>query len=351
MKLLTSMAVLATILLGSNTASAQFGPPAVAVEQTRLEETSESVAVIGRIVPRQSGPVAARIAGAVDAMLVDVGDAVKAGDVLAELVNDEFLLARDLRAAQVRTAEAQLANARLEQQRIEQLKNSTAFQQSRYDEARYAVAEWLARVDQAKADLGQAEVDLRDSRITAPYDGVISVRQAQPGTYVRVGDPVVTLIDNTRLEIEADVPSRLLVNLDPGESVFVEHPSRGRVSATLRAVVPAEDTRTRTRTSRFTLDFSDVTHRLAVNQSITLGIPVGAKGQVVTVSKDAVVQSRGSTAVFVVEDGQAMIRPVELGAPVGNRFEVTTGLRPGEQVVVRGNETLRPGQQVRVSEG
>ena len=351
MRSIIRTSLVATCLLGAAPALAQFGPPAVAVEQARLEETSESIAVVGRIVPRQSGPVAARIAGAVDAMLVDVGDSVKAGDVLAELVADEFTLARDLRAAQVRSAEAQLANAKLEQQRIEQLKNSTAFQQSRYDEARYAVDEWQARVDQAKADLGQAQVDLRDSRVTAPYDGVVSVRQAQPGAYLRIGDPVVVLIDNTRLEIEADVPSRLLTDLDAGESVFVEHPSRGQVTATLRAVVPAEDTRTRTRTARFTLDFSDVTHRLAVNQSITLGIPIGAKGQVVTVNKDAVVQSRGSNAVYVIADGKAMIRPVELGAPVGNRFEVVSGLRPGEDVVIRGNETLRPGQPVRVNEG
>jgi len=190
---------------------------------------------------------------------------------------------------------------------------------------------------------------LRDARVTAPYDGVISVRHVQPGTYVRIGDSVVNIIDNTRLEIEADVPSRLMANLSPGTPVFVEHPNRGRVTAALRAVVPAEDTRTRTRTARFTLDFNDVDHRLAVNQSISLGIPVGSGGRTLTVSKDAIVQSRGNDAVYVVKDGKANIRPVELGAAVGSRYEVLSGLEAGEQVVVRGNETLRPGQDVRIS--
>jgi len=66
------------------------------------------------------------------------------------------------------------------------------------------------------------------------------------------------------------------------------------------------------------------------------------------VHKDAIVRRQGQAFVYVAKDGQAQIRPVQLGAAVGGRFEVLGGLGPGEPVVVRGNERLRPGQQIAV---
>ena len=76
-------------------------------------------------------------------------------------------------------------------------------------------------------------------------------------------------------------------------------------------------------------------------------IPVGEAREVVTVHKDAILNRPNGSVVFVVVDGQAMIRPVMLGESVGSRVAVSDGLAPGDLVVVRGNERLRPGQPVR----
>ena len=86
---------------------------------------------------------------------------------------------------------------------------------------------------------------------------------------------------------------------------------------------------------------------LAVGNSVTLNVPVSAPRDIVTVPKDALVQGRGGGwMVFVVADDTAQPRPVTLGQTAGRRMEVVEGLSPGEVVVVRGNERLRPGQAV-----
>ena len=116
--------------------------------------------------------------------------------------------------------------------------------------------------------------------------------------------------------------------------------------ARVRAVVPAENTQTRTRKVRFVPEFPPGTKGLASNQSVTLQLPVGRNGNVVTVHKDAILNRKGDNLVFLVEDGKAVSRPVRLGEAVGSRFIVLGGLQPGDLVVVRGNERLIPGQAI-----
>ena len=123
--------------------------------------------------------------------------------------------------------------------------------------------------------------------------------------------------------------------------------AEGQVTATVRAVVPEENTQTRTRTVRFAPEFGAIAD-LAANQSVTVHLPAGAPRDVVTVHKDAILNRKGRTmAVVVTDDDTAEIRPVRLGTAVGNRFEVLDALKPGDRVVVRGNERLRPGQKLR----
>jgi len=102
---------------------------------------------------------------------------------------------------------------------------------------------------------------------------------------------------------------------------------------------------TRTRTVRFTPQFNG-RRNLAKNQSVTLLLPIGKARDVISVHKDAVVVRKGRDVVFVIEDGRAKMRNVRLGEGIGGRFEVLSGLNPGDLTVVRGNERLRPDQKV-----
>ena len=153
-----------------------------------------------------------------------------------------------------------------------------------------------------------------------------------------------TLIDTSALEIEANVPSRFVSALRTDQSVTATTDVGDTITLALRAVLPTEFAATRTRPVRFKIE--DGTAAIAVGQTVTLSVPVSAPREVLVVPKDALVQAQGGWSVFVNEDGKAMPRTVEIGAALNNSFEVLSGLSEGDEVVVRGNERLRPGQEI-----
>ena len=358
----------ASIAPSPATAQKSGRPPAlVEVDAVREEPIAQTMPVVGRVVPREHGTVAATIGGPVAEVAVRVGDRVNAGDVLIVLARDlpAARLARmqadeSLEAARVRTAEAEVELVRQEVERLERLKDSAAFPKAAWEDKRQEVVRGRSRVREAAAALARArvqremaEIELARTTVRAPYAGVVTARQAAPGGYVKPGDPVATLVDDERLEIEADVPSDRLAGLSPGLEVTLELDGGTVHQATVRAIVPDENPLTRTRPVRFTPDFAPGggAGRPAANQSVVIRIPVAGPGIAASVHKDAVVSRGGRSLVYVAsgtpQAARADMRPIRLGESVGNRFVVADGLRAGELVVVRGNERLNPGQAIR----
>lgn len=341
------------------------GPPAnVVVDAVIDEPLSQTVPVLGRIVASEFGPIAARISGPVNEMHVNVGDRVEKGAILAVLDRERLSLESDRYEALVKQQSAKLASVRanlekrsLELKRLEGIRKSAAFSQARFQDAvqdvaamRGQVAETRAQLAQAEAQFKRANVDLQDGEIRAPYPGVVSAKHTEVGAYLNIGSPVVTLINDLDIEIEADVPGNRLGGLTPGTSVRVTLDDRSEHKAVVRAVIPDENPRTRTRPARFVPKFTDLKKPLATNQSVTVHVPIGEARTVTTVSKDAIVRRSGNVLVFVVRNGNGQPQPVELGESVGGRFVVTSGVKAGDRVVVRGNENLRPGQRLRISD-
>ena len=336
---------------------------AVGVDEVRIEPLLQTVPVIGRLVARQSGIVAARIGGPVADMRVSVGDRVKKGDVLAvldtaRLQRQRALLAADVAVtvAQIELAEAQLVLRRQELARLEGLKNSAAFSKGRHEDTRQqvvveqtSVGAAMAHKERAEANLALAEIDLYYAEVRAPYDGVVTVEHTETGSWVTNGGPVVSMVGDRQLEIEADVPATRVPALEPGIVVSFTLDDGSVHQAVVRAVVPEENPLTRTRQVRFTPDIEMAGRNLAVNESLVLELPTGPYREVVTVHKDAVITRQGQTFVYVAANGKANIRPVKTGVAVGGRFEVISGVATGELTVIRGNERLRPGQDVTVA--
>ncbi len=346
-------------------AAAQEQAQLVRVDSVQEQPMTQTVEVIGRLVPRRAGSVAARIDAAVDRVLVEVGDRVAQGQVIAVLEPESLKARRDQAAgrlavafAQQKTKEAELVLSRQELKRLEGLKKSAAFSQARYEDAKQAVAIAEAEVAEAesasvtaRADLELAEINLKYAEIRAPYGGVITERMIEAGAYVQVGDDAVRVVADEELELEADVPFQRLSGLSPGVEIDVELDDGTRHKARVRAIVPDENPLTRTRAVRFIPAFGETRKPLAANQSVSLLIPMGQPRQVLTVHKDAITKRGPASLVHVVTNGAVSIRPVTLGEPVGSRFEIVRGLNQGDVVVVRGNERLQDGQKVRVDQG
>ncbi|MEM1074526.1 MAG: efflux RND transporter periplasmic adaptor subunit [Pseudomonadota bacterium] len=353
--------VCALLLAGSPSASfAQGGPAAVGVETVQIRTIAETVPIFAEVVTEREGTIASRISGTVQDVLVLEGALVQAGDVLARL--DTELLEILARQADARLAEANAGitiavssvnRARNALARIEGLRDTTSFSTSRFDDAQSdffqaqgLLAEAEARVKTAEANLAETRYQLERAQIIAPFPGIVLAVSTNPGEFISSGAPVVSLLDVGSIEIEASVPSRYVGVLDPGLQVVGFTETEHALDLSVRVLLPVEDTATRTRPVRFVSDDLTELDKLAIGQSITVNIPISAPRDVLTVPKDALVQARGGWTVFVAQDGTAQPRPVQIGVALGERFEVLGGLAEGDVVVVRGNERLRPGQEI-----
>lgn len=349
------------VLMGP--AAAQGGAKPVGVDAVITEPLSQTVPVLGRLVAVQRGTVAALTRGPVLEVHVQVGDRVREGDVLVTQAMDRLSRSRDVAKevvdaalASVATARSQLELAQQELDRFDKLKGSAAFSAANRDDKAFEVAVRRAQVGEAQAEVARARALLEEAQldvdlgvIRAPFGGVVIDRHTVRGAYLTVGDSVVTLINDDDLEVEADVPAPRVAGLEPGREVGLRFgPAPGPHKAYVRAVVPEENALTRTRVVRFLPEFDGATDiRPAAGQTVTVDVPVGEARDVVTVHKDAVLPRGDQNSVFVVaEDGTVAPRGVDLGEAVGTRFVVLGGLEPGDLVVVRGNERLRPGDTV-----
>ena len=353
-------AVFVAALISANAAFAQGRPAAVGVQTVEARTLSETVPVFAEIVTARNGSVASRVAGSIEQIHVLAGTRVDEGDLLVELNRD--LLKIRVRQAQAQIAEGEasvatgdvrLASAQRSFDRVNALRDSAAFSEGRFDTvqsdlqvARAQLAEAQARLASGTALLAEAEYQLDRSLIRAPFSGVVLQVQTIPGAFIQAGTPVVTILDTDAFEVEASIPARFVANLSPGQKVQGRLETDETVDLVLRAILPVEDPSTRTRAVRFEASGLVDMRNLAVGQSLTVDIPVGEAREVLSVPKDALVQARGGWTVFVAAEGKAQPRQVQIGVPAGDRYEVISGLAPGDQVVVRGNERLRPGQDI-----
>lgn len=342
---------------------AQGRAAAVGVQAVEMRTLAETVPVFAEVTTARDGNVAGRVAGNVETVVVLAGSRVETGDLLVEL-NDDLLTIQvaqseaQLSEAQagIETARARVDRARTSLARIEALRGGSSFSQGRFDdaqadflEAQAQFVEAQAREKIAQSRLVETRYQLERSEIVAPFSGVVLEVNTIPGAFIQAGTPVVRLLDTDAFEVQANVPSRYTAFLTPGQTVTASTEFGTELALQLRAVLPVEDPSTRTRAVLFAAtDPSDLSDA-AVGQSLTVEIPVGEAREVLSVPKDALVQGSGGWTVFVAADDQAQPRPVTLGVPLGDRYEVISGLAPGDLVVVRGNERLRPGQAISAS--
>ncbi len=348
---------------GAVAASAQTARAAlVGVDEVVQQPVSQTVPIIGRLVARRSGIVASRARGPVEDVKVEVGDRVQADEIVAVLVQDRLkhLQAQQVANLKQKQAELQTQNSlvKIAQQgikRLERLRNSksAAFRVALYEDNKLEllklkseVAEARAAISRAKINISLAELDLEYTLVRAPYPGVVTRVHTEAGAFLNVGSEVLSLVDDNALEIEADVPVERVAAVQIGAVINVTVAGQPLL-ATVRAQIPEENPLTRTRAIRFSADLSKIKLQLATNQAVSLAVPIGNAREVITVHKDAILKRKGESLVFVVEDGKAKSRAVQLGDGIGGRFEVLGGLTMGDVVVIRGNERLFPGQAVK----
>ena len=277
---------------------------------------------------------------------VDEGDVVDAGATLAE-INPQDLDA-DLRAAEagVTVAAAQLNSSQDAADRATQLVAKGVDSPATAEAANSALEEAKARLAQAKAALAQAKELRGFATLVAPVAGVVTHVYVYPGAALTAGQPVVRLAATSEREVLIDLVEQGAAGLAPGAAFRVRLEAAEAISttATLRTIDPVADAATRTRRLHLTLS-ADAS-------------PAFRLGALVQVEPDARTTSRlslpttalidGTSSVWVVDRATNTVHrvKVEIGAPIGDRVFVTSGLSTGQEVVLKGVNSIEDGQKV-----
>jgi HlyD family secretion protein len=326
--------------------------PALSVSLVAPETTdwAATLPANGNIVAWQEAVIGAEISGyRLTEVLVNVGDNVRKGQLLARISADTVAAELAQARAAMVEAEAMLAEARANADRARQIQTSGALSAQQINQFLTAEQTAAARVSAAQARVQADEVRVAQTRVVAPDDGVISARAATVGSLTQPGQELFRLIRGSRLEWRAEVNAAELPRLKSGLPASIQLPGAtgARVAGKVRMVGPTVDPQTRN-----ALVYVDLPSGTAARAGMFARgeIEFGRSGAL-TLPQTAVLLRDGFSYVYTVDkDGRATQVKVDVGRRVGERIEITGGLTPQTRVVATGGGFLADGDLVRVVE-
>lgn len=308
-------------------------------------------AYAGEVRARHESDLAFRIGGKVVARTVEVGSAVKRGQVLARLDPQDVRLQADSAQAQLASAEADLTWARAELDRYRALRDKNFVSAAVLDQKQQAFDAAQARTRQTRAQLAISQNQSAYATLMAETDGVVTALNLEPGQVVSVGQPVLRIARTNEKEVLINVPEGRTTELRQANSLVVVlwSDQSKRYRATLRELAPNADATTRTFTAKISIEQPDEAVKLGMTANVLLGNEA-ARARIV-VPLGAIGDRDGTPIVWVVDTQTLQVhpQPVQLGAYRENGAVLESGLNGGERVVIAGVHKLLPGQKVRLA--
>lgn len=334
----------------------------------------------GYVVARRQAVVSSKVTGKVVEVLIEEGSRVEQGDVLARIDDSNIRTLVELARSQLDAArsaltevEVQLAESQRQLRRAQQLAADKLVSQSALETAQASVDSLRARLDSTRKNVTVAErsmavqqQQLEDTVVRAPFGGVITVKNAQPGEIIsplsaggagtRTG--IGTLVDMASLEVEVDVNENFINRVQAGQpaEATLNAYADWKIPAEVIAVIPAADRSKATVKVRIRLKADDPrvipdmgarVSFLAAAQPATADLATRAK---VLIDTDAIQRSNGAAAVFVVNGEVLERRAVTLGSVRGDDVEISAGLVGGERLALGDLARLSDGMKIKVQE-
>lgn len=320
-----------------------------APERTRLPIT---LAANGNVTAWQEAIIGAESSGLrLTDVLVNVGDVVKAGQVLAKFSTDSVQADVAQARASLLEAQAAAADAAGNAERARTLQDSGALSTQQINQYNTTEKTAKARAEAAQAVLSAQQLRGRQTQVLAPDSGVISARSATVGAVVASGTELFRLIRQGRLEWRAEVTSAELGRIAPGTPVRLQPASGGEIQGRVRMIAPSVDPLTRT-----ALVYVDLPGAAGKSPSVKAGMFARGEfelGQTdsLTIPQRALVVRDGFNYVFLLgSDNRVSQVKVQTGRLAGDRVEIVAGLAPDTRIVVNGAGFLNDGDLVRVAE-
>ena len=303
----------------------------VRVEKATLESVTHSEEVVGTVRAKVRATLEAKQAGRIEKLSQNLGDTVRAGELIAEL---------DVRenAARVEKAAASVEEAERDWKRVSSLFDAKSATRSERDAAE-------SRVRVARAALAEAQANLDYMRIVAPFDGVVTRKWAEAGDLATPGKPLVEIENLSVLQVEIDIPESLSARVKLHSKLSILGDRGIKTAGVITELSPAVDPATRTRRAKIETKEGS----LAPGQFVRVSIPI-AEQKVILLPKAAVVERGQLEMVFTTEKQHARMHLVKARAHDDARMEILSGVSAGESVIVEGSDQLSDGQPVEVKQ-
>jgi membrane fusion protein (multidrug efflux system) len=315
---------------------------------TVAEETvSPVLEIVGTSAPNRTSSVTAEVAGHVQAIHFSKGSLVEKGAPLAELDKTNEILGLEAVQSALAGVEISLDEARKDLERSNSLRKTNTISVQNYEKDIFKVRLLEQTLAGSKAEVARLEDKIQRMTIAAPFTGYITEQHTEVGEWLNPGTPVATIVDLSTIKIMGSLPERYLTQIGNGDRatvVFDALPNRS-FDGQITAVIPSAEEKSRNLPIEITLDNPDGEIKAGLLSRVTLrGIP----RKLLLVPKDALVLDRGKSTLFVVREQIAVPVEVTVGLAHDGQVEVFGQVKPGDQVVVQGNERLRPNQPVQV---
>lgn len=337
------------------------GPVTVTLDKVGPHDLKEILSLTGTLAADRQVAIAPRVSGRLTDVLVQMGDTVKKGQVLARL--DDAELQASVQQAQAAVASARAtkrqreidhANLARQATRNRELLAKDFISRQEYEDAQAKADGAQATVALASSEVARQEAALRERRealsqavVAAPMSGVVGARQLEPGAIAGPNQTVLTLVDGSRLKTVVQVPEAALPRLKVGAEAAAEVDAWAGRSFAARVARISPVVATDTHTAQVELALSDPTGALRPGMFARLHLTLQERKAAPTVPIQALVKQQDRDGVFVAEGGKVRFVPVRTGVMTETHAEVLQGPAMGTAIVTLGNHLLRDGAEIR----
>lgn len=341
--------------VAAGAAAAPAGPKSLELAASDLiavapREMRRTLPLTGQLRPSSQAVVRAKVAGEIVEMKVREGQAVKAGDVLARLEAADYKARVDEKAGALEANKAQFEYNEKTRRNNEELMRKNFISKNAYDNFMNSANVSQAQVRTAEAQLVQARKALEDTYVKAPISGVVSERAMQLGDKAAVDSKLISIVDLTRMEIEASVPAADIPSVSVGQEVrfTVEGFGDKKFTGTIARINPAAATGSRS--LMVYIEVPNPEGLLKGGMFAKGGLTLDKRAAVLAVPISALRDDAGVQVVYKVEGGKVLRVPVKTGVRNEEEgwVEITSGLTEGAQVVKANLGELRSDAPVNV---
>lgn len=315
----------------------------VEVTEARYVDLVPRAWVAATVISHNDANLSSEIEGRI-VLLLEVGDTVVQGDIIARISDSKLPLQLDEAKADIAVNKAQMDFFEREVERMMQLASDNNVAKNKLDEVITKRDELRSELAMKRARLAQVIDSLDRTAVLAPFNGVIAERYAETGEWAKIGNQLVRLVDVGSKDIQARVQYNSAVLMNKGMAMMVSD-SIQQTSAILKALIPVGGSTSRLYEVR--LDFDEPAW--LVGHPVRVSVPTAAPKNALVVPRDALVVRGSTVKVFrILSDNSAELVLVTPGIVDGNLVEIIGDIKAGDKIVVRGNERLQPQQKVSI---